>query len=205
MIRMLIVENDNFLRELLVRYFDATGKYKVVASFLDASRAISHCKKYNVDIALLDICTEDGNYGGIRAGKEIKRQLPQVKVILMTSIPELSYLSEAKNAMIDSFVYKTDTIESLYQAVEDTISGKSIWPVEEHITSNTPTFQLSQREKEVARLICCECLTRNEIAEKLGISPNTVKTLTDRVLEKTGVQSIRELLRYMLSNDYFLP
>ncbi len=202
---MLIVENDNFLKELLCEYFNNSGNYKVVAAVTDASYAPSLCFELNVDVALLDICTDDGNYGGIKAGTEIKKRYPHIKVILMTGIPEANFISEAHSGKIDSFLYKSDTIENLYNAVELTMSGKSIWPEEGEHPFVKLDISLSAREKEVARLICIGCLTRSEIAKKLDISPNSVKTITSRIFVKTGVDNARELMKFMLANDFFLP
>lgn len=203
--KMLIVENDNFLKELLTNYFNDSGKYQVVASITDASYAPSLCYELDVDVALLDICTDDGNYGGIRAGTEIKQLYPYIKVILMTGIPEANFISQAHSGKIDSFLYKSDTIENLFNAVEMTVSGENIWPEEEEHPFTKLEISLSPREKEVARLICCSCLTRSEIAQKLDLSPNSVKTITSRIFVKTGVDNARELMKFMLVNNFFLP
>lgn len=203
--KMLIVENNTFLRELLVKYFEEDARYGVVTSTSNASHAAELCKTMQMDMVLLGICTEDGNYGGIKGAADIKKEQPDVKVVLMTSLPELSYITEAKKAGVDSFIYQTDTLDHLHHLIDQTMEGESVWPDTEGIPSRAPTFELTKRETEVARLICCECLSRNDIAKRLGISPNTVKTLTDRIVSKVGVNSIRELLRFMLSNNYFLP
>lgn len=201
---MLIVENDNFLKELLTEYFNDSEKYKVVASITDASLAPSICFELGVDVALLDICTDDGNYGGIVAGTKIKRDYPHIKVILMTGIPESNFIAEAHSGKIDSFLYKSDTITNLYNVVEATMAGENIWPEESNQFSRSH-ISLSNREKEVARLICCNCLTRTEISEQLGISPNSVKTITSRIFVKVGVDNARELMKFMLANDFFIP
>lgn len=205
MYKMLIVENDNFLKELLTEYFNDSGMYKVEASITDASFAPSLCFELGIDVALLDVCTDDGNYGGIKAGTIIKRTQPHIKVILMTGIPESNFISEAYSGKIDSFLYKSDTIENLYNAVEATMSGKNIWPEDEDTQFAKLDIPLSEREKEVARLICCNCLTRNEIATLLEISPNSVKTITSRIFIKIGVDNARELMKFMLANDFFIP
>ncbi len=207
MYKMLIVENDNFLKELLTEYFNESGKYKVVGSITDASFAPSICHELGIDVALLDICTDDGNYGGIVAGTNIKRMYPHIKVILMTGIPEANFISEAHLGKIDSFLYKSDTIENLYNVVEMTMAGENIWPEEDEGSRQFSKLEiaLSNREKEVARLICCNCMTRIEIAEFLDISPNSVKTITSRLFTKVGVDNARELMKFMLANDFFIP
>ncbi|NLY09483.1 MAG: response regulator transcription factor [Tissierellia bacterium] len=201
--KILIVENDGFLRDLLTDYFNATGNYKVVASIGDASLAPTLCSKNQVDLALMDICTNDDSRGGIIAAGIIKNNFPHIKVMLMTGVPEADYMKEAKAAGVDSFIYKTDTIEKLLEAVEDTMLGDNQWPELLDTPLKNFNFSLSPREQEVARMICCECLTRQEIAHTLSISPDTVKTVTSRIIDKVGVENIRQLISYMLINEYF--
>lgn len=202
---MLIVENDCFLRELLKNYFDNSKEYEVSAVLSDAGLAPSLCFNRHIDVALMDICTDDDNRGGIKAAEVIKRRDPRIKVILMTGVPETNYIAEAKAAGVNSFLYKNDTIENLYETVERTMAGEEIWPNVDERKPKGIDFVLSDRENEVARLICCECLTRYEIAERLSLSPDTIKTITSRIMVKANVNNIRQFMKLMLSNDYFKP
>ncbi|MDO5726082.1 MAG: response regulator transcription factor [Tissierellia bacterium] len=203
--KILIVENDVFLRELLVKYFEDSNKYIVTAAIAEATYAANLCSSGKVDLALMDICTDDDNRGGIKAAGNIKKKYPNIKVVLMTGVPETDYMKEAKAAGVDSFLYKTDSVDKLLDVVDKTLDGKSIWPELSETPLKNITFTLSQRENEVARLICCECLTRQEIAKRLYLSPDTVKTITSRILVKVGVDNIRQLMNFMLANDYFKP
>lgn len=203
--RMLIVENDGFLRELLKNYFDDSHEFEVSAVLADASLAPALCFNRPIDILLMDICTDDDNRGGIKAAEIIKRRDPRIKIVLMTGIPETNYIKEAKAAGVNSFVYKNDTIENLYDTVKRTMEGEEIWPSVSEKMPNTLNLYLSERENEVARLICCECLTRQEIGERLNLSSDTIKTITSRILLKANVPNSRQLMKLMLSNDYFKP
>lgn len=202
---MLILENDRFLRDLLTQYFNDSKKYTVVSSLDNSKDILEICFNKRVDVGLLDICIEEDSRGGIRVGKKIKKYYPRIKVILMTGVPELSYIQEAREAKVDSFIYKHNTIEDLFDAVDKTMKGKNIWPEFNKMENNSLSFLLSPREEEVARMICCECLTRAEIAERLNIQPGTVKTITSRILVKTNVKNIRQLMALMLSSQYLKP
>ncbi|MDO5713532.1 MAG: response regulator transcription factor [Tissierellia bacterium] len=202
---ILLIENDGFLRELLVKYFEETKRYEVIGAMAEGSNVLELCEQGNIHLALMDICTDDDNRGGIKAAKMIKTKYPDIKVVLMTGVPETDYMKEAKEAGVDSFLYKTDSLDKLLEVVDKTMEDYSIWPELSETPLKDITFTLSKRENEVARLICCECMTRQEIAKKLFISPDTVKTITSRVLVKVGVDNIRQLMSFMLSNDYFKP
>ncbi len=200
--RIVTVDNDNFLLELLCDYFEASKKYHVVGCTANAQEAFALCCNHFAHVVLMDISTDDGKFGGIRSGAIIKRVLPHIKVILITGLPEVGYIQQAKDGKIDSFLYKTDTIENLYHAVEETMQGKHIWPEENLPTSDSSA--LSERELEIARMICCQCLSRREIADILQLSPNSGKTYTHRIYNKVNVNSFRELMKYMLVNDLIL-
>ena len=202
---IIIVENDGFLRELLVKYFEETNKYYVYGAYPTTKDILRNCNHPDITLALMDNCTDEDNRGGIKGARKIKRRFPHIKVVLMTGIPETDYMKEARAAGVDSFLYKTDSLDKLLEVVDKTIEGNCVWPeLAETPLVNMP-FTLSNRENEVARLICCECLSRKEIATKLNISPDTVKTITSRVLAKVGVDNIKQLMSFMLSNNYFKP
>lgn len=201
--QMAIVENDNFLLELLCDFFDESGKFDIVYCTADADACLQYHTTHPLDVVLLDISTDDGKYGGLKAGIRIKSEDPACKVILMTGLPEVSFLRQAKEGNIDSFLYKTDTIRHLYEAVEQTMEGRHIWP--KKMPPLTETVELSERELEIARLICCRCMSRREVAETLQLSQNSVKTYTERIYQKLNVENTRELMRYILVNDLLLP
>ena len=105
MIRVLIVEDQAILRESLARSVGDQPDMTVVAAIADASEALGVALKERPDMILMDVCTEhDSN--GIVAAARIKEQLPECRIIIMTGMPEITFVDQAREAGVDSFVYK---------------------------------------------------------------------------------------------------
>lgn len=113
MIRVLIVEDQAILRESLARSVGDQPDMTVVSAIADASEALGVALKERPDMILMDVCTEhDSN--GIVAAARIKEQLPECRVIIMTGMPEITFVDQAREAGVDSFVYKNVGIDELF-------------------------------------------------------------------------------------------
>ena len=100
MIRVLIVEDQAILRESLARSVGDQPDMTVVAAIADASEALGVALKERPDMILMDVCTEhDSN--GIVAAAHIKEQLPECRVIIMTGMPEITFVDQAREAGLD--------------------------------------------------------------------------------------------------------
>ena len=148
----------------------------------------------------MDVYTENGN-NGIDAAKLIKKDFPEIKVIIMTGMPEVSYIKKAKEANVDSFIYKNTSGADLLSILSSTLNGYHIFPQEQN--NQFGTFALTKRELEILQLIC-NGLDQKEISDKLCLSVNTVKTHIASLLAKTGFDSVHKLAIYAVSKGYIL-
>lgn len=122
MIRVLIVEDQAILRESLARSVGDQPDMTVVSAIADASEALGVALKERPDMILMDVCTEhDSN--GIVAAARIKEQLPECRIIIMTGMPEITFVDQAREAGVDSFVYKNVGIDELFMS-EGTIKRR---------------------------------------------------------------------------------
>ena len=100
MIRVLIVEDQAILRESLARSVGDQPDMTVVSAIADASEALGVALKERPDMILMDVCTEhDSN--GIVAAARIKEQLPECRVIIMTGMPEITFVDQAREAGVE--------------------------------------------------------------------------------------------------------
>ena len=100
MIRVLIVEDQAILRESLARSVGDQSDMTVVAAIADASEALDVVLKERPDMILMDVCTEhDSN--GIVAAARIKEELPECRVIIMTGMPEITFVDQAREAGVE--------------------------------------------------------------------------------------------------------
>lgn len=94
----------------------------VVAAIADASEALGVALKERPDMILMDVCTEhDSN--GIVAAARIKEQLPECRIIIMTGMPEITFVDQAREAGVDSFAYKNVGIDELFAVMRSTLAG----------------------------------------------------------------------------------
>ena len=106
MTRVMIVENDPMAMQLFTMFINNSDRYKLVHTLESAVYAESYCAANHVDLILMDICTDLGASGlNISAG--IKKAMPRIKIIVVTSQPECDFINRARAAGVDSFWYKT--------------------------------------------------------------------------------------------------
>ena len=195
MIRVLIVEDQAILRESLARSVGDQPDMTVVAAIADASEALGVALKERPDMILMDVCTEhDSN--GIVAAARIKEQLPECRIIIMTGMPEITFVDQAREAGVDSFVYKNVGIDELFAVMRSTLAGYCTFP--------KGTAALDDVELSILRL-ACEGKSRREIAAELFMSEGTIKRRISEILSKTGYDNIMRLAVHAVTEGSIVP
>lgn len=202
MIKVMIVEAWRMARDAVALYINSEQDFEIVAEIASAASAESICEKENIDIIVMSICTEN-NSSGIDATYIIKKRFPHIKIILITGLPEISFLERAKKAGADGFVYKTMAMPELIAVLRNVINGYKIFP-DKSYNPLWDTAKLTQREMEILRL-CSKGKSRAEIAGELNISEGSVKTYITRILNKTGYANMSKLTSFALSYGYINP
>ena len=110
--KVMIVEDQTMPRELFELRIQASEHFEVALSIDNAALADVYCLRFPVDLILMDVVTRNGE-SGLDAAERIKRAFPQIKIIIVTSMPECSYLSRAREIGVESFWYKEEQRESL--------------------------------------------------------------------------------------------
>lgn len=193
MVKVMIVEDQPMVRLAMEQYL-ASGKcYQTVASISNAAMAEAVCRKCGADLILMDICTEEDE-SGLAAAKKIKKALPWVKIVMITSMVEFGFLEKAKEAGADSFWYKDATPEELLAVMDRTMEGESVYPdtTPEVMVGTAKSCEFTRAEIEVLRLVA-EGKSYKRIAENLGISHETVKWHISNMLRKTNFDSKTKL------------
>ena len=191
--KILLVEDDPMARQLLEIYIQKTDRYTLVDSLESALFAEAYCAGNMVDVVLMDVCTAM-NANGLDAAQSIKKHLPHIKIIIITSQPECSFIDRARSAGVESFWYKSASAEEILTVMDRTMAGESIYP------DSTPSLKLgnvlserfTDREIEVLRLVVAG-ETDAVIAEKLFLSVRTVKQHIQSMRDKTGFRNRTEL------------
>ena len=191
---VLIVEDQKIARELFEIYVGASERFSHLISIPNASAALSVCKNSRVDLILMDVMTELGS-SGLAAAEEIKRAFPGIRIVVVTSMPEYSWISRAKRIGVDSFWYKDGQKDGLLEVMERTMAGEHIYPDETPLIriGNATNHEFTERELDVLKELTTGD-TNAEIAERLCISVATVKSHIQHLMEKTGFKTRTELV-----------
>ena len=127
MIKVLVVEDQRMAREDMEHHILASGRYELAGSIAKASMAEEVCRRTGCDLVLMDVCTENDE-SGLKAAERIKQSMPQVKVIIVTSMAECSFLERARKAGTESFWYKDASKEELLEVMDCTME-RNITPM----------------------------------------------------------------------------
>ena len=193
MYNVLIVEDDPMSRKLLEIFVSTSEHYKLVPSLDSAAMAELYCMTNHVDLILMDVCTSmDAN--GIEIAEKLKKNYPQIKIIIITSLPEYSYISLARKIGVESFWYKEPTAEALIKIMDRTMADESIYPDSAPVTRLGAALSngFTERELEVLRELVSG-KTDAAIAETLCISVTRVKQHIQHIREKTQFANRTEL------------
>ena len=199
MIEVLLVEDQAMLRESLACAINAQEDMHVAASLADATEAPERTAR----LVLMDVCTENGS-NGIVAVRRIKEADPTVRVVIMTGMPEVTFVEQAKAAGVDSFVYKNVGIGELMAVMRSTASGYQTFPQKTPDSIFSGTASLTDVEIQILRLTC-EAKTRKEIAAELYMSEGTVKRRIGEILAKTGYDNILRLAVHAVAEGNIVP
>ncbi|MBP3644845.1 MAG: response regulator transcription factor [Clostridia bacterium] len=193
MVNVLIVEDDPMARKLLEIFVSTSEQYHLLPSLDSAAMAELYCMTNRVDLILMDVCTAlDAN--GIEAAEKLKKHYPQIKIIIITSQPEYSYIAHARKIGVESFWYKEPTAEALLKIMDRTMAGESIYPDSAPVTRLGAALSddFTERELEVLRELVSG-KTDAAIAETLCLSVTRVKQHIQRIREKTQFANRTEL------------
>ena len=205
MVNVLIVEDSRVSREAFERTLSTSPDYLVIASIENAANAEIACMRNKIDLILMDVCTADDE-SGLEAAAKIKKNYPHVKIIIMTSMPEHSFIQKAKDSGCDSFWYKEQGDISLIDICDRTMKGEFVWP------DSSPTIMIgmarsdefTERELDVIRALAAGS-RYEEMAETLFMSQNTVKYHVKNILQKTGFRSTIQLVAEVVEKRLVLP
>ena len=180
-------------RKLLEIFVSTSEKYHLVPSLDSAAMAELYCMTNQVDLVLMDVCTAM-DMSGIEAAAKLKKNYPAIKIIIITSQPEYSYIDQARKIGVESFWYKEPTADALLKVMDRTMAGESIYPDSAPITRLGAALSndFTERELEVLRELVSG-KTDAAIAETLCLSVTRVKQHIQRIREKTQFANRTEL------------
>ncbi len=205
LIRVVLVDDHQVLREGLRALLDEEGDIDVVAEAGSAGEAIKQVLAHDPDIVVMDLGLPDKS--GLEAIKEIRADDLPVRVIVLSMHSGRELVMQALQAGSDGYVPKSSAHTDLLQAIRTVYQGKrflhpdAATAVVDELLEKRVEAQmledLSEREEEVLRLIAMGYTSR-ETGEQLSLSPKTVDTYRQRAMEKLGLNHRSEVIQFAL-------
>lgn len=205
-IKVLIADDHQLFREGLANLLFSASDIEVIAQAENGKDAIEKAKHFKPDVALLDIAMPKMN--GIEATRELKKVLPNLKIVAVSMHSDKQYVKGILEAGADGYLLKNCTYRQLTDAIKTVHSGKKF--LSEDITgiviegylnsgdSDSNGFSLlSEREKEIFMLFA-EGKSTREIGDKLFISVKTVGTHKQHILEKLKLKTNADIVKFAL-------
>lgn len=205
-INVLIADDHAIVRQGLRQILSETEDMHVAGEADDGADALRLARSQPWDVFLLDVTMPNRN--GIDTLKQLKKEYPRLPVLMLSMHPEEQYAVRAIKSGASGYLTKQSAPELLVTAIRQVAAGKKfISPtlaerLAEAITDDSgkaPHEALSDREYEVFILIASG-KTLTQIAEQLSLSVATVSTYRARIIEKTGLKSNAEMIRYGLEH-----
>ena len=203
--KVLIVDDQVLPRQLFGSIVDSSDHYEIAASISSAKMADAYCAKEKIDLILMDVVMSDG-FSGLAAARRIKESYPDVKIIIVTSMPDAAFLDKARMAGVDSFWYKEVQDEPLLELMDRTMAGESVYPDASPVTEIGKTLSSEFTDKEIGVLrLLAAGYTDREIAEELFISVSTVRYHLNNMILKSGLSSRTALAVYTVKTGLVVP
>ncbi len=205
MINVLLVEDTKMGRDCISGYIKSSDHYTLSAVITNAGMAEMTCMRMPIDLILMDYRTEN-NEDGISASAVIKRNMPKIKIIIITSMTSIDLIDRARSAGVDSFWYKEAGDEELLTVMDKTMAGESIYPDTTPVIQigNAASTEVTPMQLEILRLMV-KGYSNPAIAAELHISVNDVKWHIKELFEKTGYTNRVSLVGDVINKEFIVP
>ncbi|MEO3111186.1 response regulator transcription factor [Turicibacter sanguinis] len=211
MIRILIVDDEALIRDGLRLMLSLFEDIEVVATASNGEEALKACQSHpDIDLVLIDIRMPLCH--GVLGTRLIKEAFPKIKVLILTTFKDQSYIQEAMQLGASGYLLKDSSHEVIYEGIKSAIMGNVIFhPEVATQLLNTQTtsiksdaqfyeqYRLSEKELMIIREIATG-LTNKEIAAKLFLSEGTIKNHITNILFKLELRDRTQIAIFAFKN-----
>ncbi|WP_026471632.1 response regulator transcription factor GacA [Alkanindiges illinoisensis] len=195
MIKVLVVDDHELVRTGICRMLADTVDIEVIGQAESGEMAIDMARRENPDVVLLDVNMP--GIGGVETTRRLIQSVPTIKVLAVSGLAEEPYPSLLLKAGAKGYITKGAPLSEMVRAVKKVMQGGKYFSADiaEQIASSylseqqqSPFDLLSEREMQVAMMVV-NCISAQEIADRLFVSVKTVNTYRYRIFEKLDVDS----------------
>ena len=210
--RVLIADDHGIVRSGLRLLLERQPDIEVIAEAADGAEAREIAVRERPDLAILDVRMP--KLTGLQVTRELKKQAPEVSVLILSMHDDERYLFEALKAGASGYVLKTQADTDLVEAIRAVERGEPfltpaaqqalIKDVLERGRQSEDDEELTPREEEIVKLVA-EAHTTRQIAEILHLSEKTVENHRGNAMRKLGMRDRVELVRYAIRRGLIEP
>jgi DNA-binding NarL/FixJ family response regulator len=206
--RVLIVDDHNLFRQGIRSMVMGLAGYEVIGDACDGKEAVQKAVSLRPDLILMELCMPGLN--GIEAALQIKRRMPNIRILALTMQKTEDYVRAALSAGVDGYAVKDITYEEFLSAIHTVAKGKKficsevsmhLVDIYLHPASNASTTtvwdKLTSRERSILKLVA-EGHTNRMSGEILNISSKTVEKHRANLMRKLDLHNATELIRLAL-------
>jgi DNA-binding NarL/FixJ family response regulator len=195
-IRVLLVDDHTMVRRGLATFLKVYDDLELVGEAADGKTAVQLCATLLPDVVLMDLVMPEMD--GVATTRAIRQNFPSIQVIALTSFKEEELIQNVLQAGAIAYLLKDVSAETLAGAIREAHEGRATFSPQAtqaliHAATRPPTLghDLTEREQDVLVLLV-KGLNNTEIAEKLGVSPSTIKSHVSHILAKLNVDGRTE-------------
>jgi two-component system vancomycin resistance associated response regulator VraR len=204
-IKVLFVDDHEMVRIGISSYLSTQPDIEVVGEGKSGKEAIQLAHELKPDLILMDLLMDDMD--GVDATAQVKKDLPHIKVVMLTSYIEDNEVYRALDSGVDSYILKTTSAKDIAEAIRKTQNNESVFEAEVLVKMRNRMKQraelyemLTEREMEILLLIA-KGYSNQEIASASHITIKTVKTHVSNILSKLEVQDRTQAVIYAFQHD----
>jgi two-component system, NarL family, response regulator NreC len=206
--RILIADNHGILRQGIVALIEKHSDMEVVGQADNGLTVVELARELQPDVVLMDVSMPKLN--GIEATRQIKSELPDVKVLALSVHAKREFVLDMVRAGVSGYMLKECVFDDLVHAIKVIAAGQSYLSPEiativlEGITKDSvfgivdsDSKALTPRENQILQLLT-EGNSAKQIAQQLGLSVKTIEATRRQVMEKTEVDNLADLTKYAI-------
>ena len=204
-IRIAFVDDHSIVRRSLSAYLSAQPDIVVVGEAASGEEALANAAAWDADVIVVDVLMP-GGMDGIEATRRLKRALPKAQIVVLSGYSDDARVIGALRAGAITYVEKDSEPEQLLEAVRGAAQGRAVF--EPGLMQRVTQAQnmrhsdvLTEREGEVLKLLA-EGLTNAEIAVRMFVGEETVKTHVANILRKLGLAHRTQAAVYAIRNGW---
>jgi NarL family two-component system response regulator LiaR len=202
-IRVVLVDDHQVARHGLQSFLKACEDLEMVGEAASGEEMLHHIEEWMPDVVVMDLLMP-GGINGIETIKQVRARLPQTHIVALTSSTDDALVGAALRAGAIGYVRKDASLEVLLASIRAAARGQSLLDptvasvvMQELTRVGKPGVELTEREQEVLLQLALG-RTNHEIAERLSVSDETVKTHVSNILTKLQLAHRTQAVIYAL-------